>query len=218
MISLVPRNVTELSAALMFFLRRRRHRAPWLASLLIDTFDHPHCSTISIGHVALIVLVLALVDVRDTREDHRTPYKPCAAHVVYDRRLRRRARPLATAQMSFLHAGIQGRFTLDRDNSALAGKHGTSPHIRLHPYINGIKHLGNLIGSQFPVDLYARYLRGRGHEVSLRDRRTRRQQNWPRPRPVNRRCIAPRCDSPVRFGGAVRSFDHYGRSITAKPR
>ena len=33
------------------------------------------------------------------------------------------------------------------------------------PYINGIKHLGNLIGSQLPADLYARYARARGHEV-----------------------------------------------------
>lgn len=33
------------------------------------------------------------------------------------------------------------------------------------PYINGIKHLGNLVGSQLPADLYARYLRCRGHEV-----------------------------------------------------
>jgi methionyl-tRNA synthetase len=33
------------------------------------------------------------------------------------------------------------------------------------PYINGIKHLGNLVGSQLPADLYARYLRSRGHEV-----------------------------------------------------
>ncbi|MBM1221202.1 methionine--tRNA ligase [Ponticoccus sp. SC2-23] len=33
------------------------------------------------------------------------------------------------------------------------------------PYINGIKHLGNLVGSQLPADLYARYLRTRGHEV-----------------------------------------------------
>ncbi|MEM9551761.1 MAG: methionine--tRNA ligase [Pseudomonadota bacterium] len=33
------------------------------------------------------------------------------------------------------------------------------------PYINGIKHLGNLIGSQLPADLYARYLRGREREV-----------------------------------------------------
>ena len=29
------------------------------------------------------------------------------------------------------------------------------------PYINGIKHLGNLVGSQLPADLYARYLRAR---------------------------------------------------------
>lgn len=33
------------------------------------------------------------------------------------------------------------------------------------PYINGIKHLGNLVGSQLPADLYARYNRARGHEV-----------------------------------------------------
>ena len=33
------------------------------------------------------------------------------------------------------------------------------------PYINGIKHLGNLVGSQLPADLFARYNRGRGHEV-----------------------------------------------------
>ena len=33
------------------------------------------------------------------------------------------------------------------------------------PYINGIKHLGNLVGSQLPADLDARYLRQRGHEV-----------------------------------------------------
>ncbi len=33
------------------------------------------------------------------------------------------------------------------------------------PYINGIKHLGNLVGSQLPADLYARYNRARGREV-----------------------------------------------------
>ncbi len=33
------------------------------------------------------------------------------------------------------------------------------------PYINGVKHLGNLVGSQLPADLYARYRRGRGDEV-----------------------------------------------------
>ncbi|QIE55275.1 methionine--tRNA ligase [Pikeienuella piscinae] len=33
------------------------------------------------------------------------------------------------------------------------------------PYINGIKHLGNLVGSQLPADVHARYMRQRGHEV-----------------------------------------------------
>ncbi len=33
------------------------------------------------------------------------------------------------------------------------------------PYINGIKHLGNLVGSQLPADLFARYMRARDHEV-----------------------------------------------------
>ena len=33
------------------------------------------------------------------------------------------------------------------------------------PYINGVKHLGNLVGSMLPADVVARYLRLRGHEV-----------------------------------------------------
>ncbi len=33
------------------------------------------------------------------------------------------------------------------------------------PYINGVKHLGNLIGSQLPADVYARFLRSSGHDV-----------------------------------------------------
>jgi methionyl-tRNA synthetase len=33
------------------------------------------------------------------------------------------------------------------------------------PYINGIKHLGNLVGSQLPADAYARFMRARGNEV-----------------------------------------------------
>lgn len=33
------------------------------------------------------------------------------------------------------------------------------------PYINGIKHLGNLAGSQLPADIFARFQRLRGHEV-----------------------------------------------------
>ena len=33
------------------------------------------------------------------------------------------------------------------------------------PYINGIKHLGNLAGSMLPADVHARFQRARGHEV-----------------------------------------------------
>ncbi len=33
------------------------------------------------------------------------------------------------------------------------------------PYINGVKHLGNLIGSMLPADVYARFLRLRGQDV-----------------------------------------------------
>ncbi len=33
------------------------------------------------------------------------------------------------------------------------------------PYVNGVKHLGNLVGSMLPADVYARFARARGHEV-----------------------------------------------------
>lgn len=33
------------------------------------------------------------------------------------------------------------------------------------PYINGIKHLGNLVGSMLPADVYARFQRARGEDV-----------------------------------------------------
>ena len=33
------------------------------------------------------------------------------------------------------------------------------------PYINGVKHLGNLVGSMLPADIYARFQRQRGHDV-----------------------------------------------------
>jgi methionyl-tRNA synthetase len=33
------------------------------------------------------------------------------------------------------------------------------------PYINGVKHLGNLVGSMLPADVYARFLRASGEQV-----------------------------------------------------
>lgn len=35
------------------------------------------------------------------------------------------------------------------------------------PYINGVKHLGNLVGSMLPADVYARFQRARGRETLL---------------------------------------------------
>lgn len=33
------------------------------------------------------------------------------------------------------------------------------------PYVNGVKHLGNLVGSMLPADVYARFRRAQGHET-----------------------------------------------------
>ena len=33
------------------------------------------------------------------------------------------------------------------------------------PYVNTVKHLGNLVSSLLPADIYARFLRQRGEEV-----------------------------------------------------
>ncbi|MEM7768132.1 MAG: class I tRNA ligase family protein, partial [Pseudomonadota bacterium] len=48
--------------------------------------------------------------------------------------------------------------------------HPTGPRRRILitsalPYINGIKHLGNLAGSMLPADVYARFQRLQGHDV-----------------------------------------------------
>src|SRR5262245_10742103 len=33
------------------------------------------------------------------------------------------------------------------------------------PYVNGVKHLGNLVGSMLPADVHARFRRQQGHDV-----------------------------------------------------
>jgi methionyl-tRNA synthetase len=85
------------------------------------------------------------------------------------------------------------------------------------PYINGIKHLGNLVGSQLPADLYARYLRGRGHEVlflcATDEHGTPAELAAAKAgKPVDEYCAemhAVQADIAQRFG---LSFDHFGRS------
>ncbi len=49
----------------------------------------------------------------------------------------------------------------------LTAKAGMTRHLITSalPYINGIKHLGNLVGSMLPADVYARFQRARGNET-----------------------------------------------------
>ncbi|WP_170358075.1 methionine--tRNA ligase [Ruegeria arenilitoris] len=85
------------------------------------------------------------------------------------------------------------------------------------PYINGIKHLGNLIGSQLPADLYARFQRGRGNEVmflcATDEHGTPAELAAAKAgKPVAEYCAemyGVQADIANRFG---LSFDHFGRS------
>ena len=91
------------------------------------------------------------------------------------------------------------------------------------PYINGIKHLGNLVGSQLPADLFARYLRGRGHEVmficATDEHGTPAELAAAKAgKPVADYC-AEMHDVQARIARGFRlSFDHFGRSSSAQNR
>ncbi len=91
------------------------------------------------------------------------------------------------------------------------------------PYINGIKHLGNLVGSQLPADLYARYMRARGHEVmficATDEHGTPAEIAAQKAgKPVAEYCAEMhqvQADIARRFG---LSFDHFGRSSSDRNR
>lgn len=91
------------------------------------------------------------------------------------------------------------------------------------PYINGIKHLGNLVGSQLPADLHARYLRGRGHEVmficATDEHGTPAELAAAKAgKPVADYC-AEMHDIQAEIARGFRlSFDHFGRSSSAQNR
>ncbi len=85
------------------------------------------------------------------------------------------------------------------------------------PYINGIKHLGNLIGSQLPADLYARYLRGRGHDVlflcATDEHGTPAELAAAKAgKPVADYCAEMHAAQAKIADGFGLSFDHFGRS------
>ena len=89
------------------------------------------------------------------------------------------------------------------------------------PYINGIKHLGNLVGSQLPADLYARYLRGRGHEVlficATDEHGTPAELAAAKTgEDVADYCARMHAEQAALAAGFRLSFDHYGRSSSAR--
>ncbi len=89
------------------------------------------------------------------------------------------------------------------------------------PYINGIKHLGNLVGSQLPADLYARYLRARGHEVlflcATDEHGTPAELAAAKAgKPVAEYC-AEMWEVQAKLADGFRlSFDHFGRSSSTQ--
>ncbi|APX88905.1 methionine--tRNA ligase [Brevirhabdus pacifica] len=85
------------------------------------------------------------------------------------------------------------------------------------PYINGIKHLGNLVGSQLPADLYARYMRQRGHEVlflcATDEHGTPAELAAAKAgKPVAEFCAEMHAVQAKLGEGFRLSFDHFGRS------
>ena len=89
------------------------------------------------------------------------------------------------------------------------------------PYINGIKHLGNLVGSQLPADLYARYMRGRGHEVmficATDEHGTPAELAAAKAgKPVAEYCAEMWAVQKELSDGFRLSFDHFGRSSSQR--
>ena len=85
------------------------------------------------------------------------------------------------------------------------------------PYINGIKHLGNLVGSMLPADLYARYCRARGDEVlflcSTDEHGTPAELAAAKAgKPVAEYCAEMHEVQAKLAEGFGLSFDHFGRS------
>ena len=85
------------------------------------------------------------------------------------------------------------------------------------PYINGIKHLGNLVGSQLPSDIYARYNRARGHEVmficATDEHGTPAELAAAKAgKPVDEFCADMWAVQAEIAQGFRLSFDHFGRS------
>lgn len=89
------------------------------------------------------------------------------------------------------------------------------------PYINGVKHLGNLVGSQLPADLYARYQRSRGNEVlflcATDEHGTPAELAAAKAgKPVADYCAEMHAIQARLADGFALSFDHFGRSSSPR--
>ncbi len=89
------------------------------------------------------------------------------------------------------------------------------------PYINGIKHLGNLVGSQLPADLFARFCRARGDEVmficATDEHGTPAELAAAKAdQPVAEYCAEMYAVQSKLAAGFRLSFDHFGRSSSSQ--
>ena len=89
------------------------------------------------------------------------------------------------------------------------------------PYINGIKHLGNLVGSQLPADLFARFNRAMGHEVmficATDEHGTPAELAAAKAgKPVADYCAEMHAVQAEIARGFRLSFDHFGRSSSQR--
>ncbi|MEW1644333.1 MULTISPECIES: methionine--tRNA ligase [unclassified Streptomyces] len=91
------------------------------------------------------------------------------------------------------------------------------------PYINGIKHLGNMVGSMLPADVYSRYLRQRGHEVlyicatdehGTPAELAAKEQGLP----VAEFCAQAHDAQKAVYDGFALAFDYFGRSSSPQNR
>ncbi|MEV0274894.1 methionine--tRNA ligase [Streptomyces sp. NPDC050610] len=85
------------------------------------------------------------------------------------------------------------------------------------PYINGIKHLGNMVGSMLPADVYSRYLRQRGHDVlyiCATDEHGTPAELAAKDAglPVADFCAQQHDAQRAVYDGFALAFDHFGRS------
>ena len=89
------------------------------------------------------------------------------------------------------------------------------------PYINGVKHLGNLVGSQLPADVFARFARARGHEVmficATDEHGTPAELAAAKAgEPVADYCARMWAVQKALADGFRLSFDHFGRSSSGR--